>query len=232
VRAPHRRARAALIVADPARDKWTQQVVPVTRHDLRPLARRVGAAWKAVRDRLVGFEALPEGDADRARAMLISDRLFAEGLEFNLISSVRHHAESERRLRMLEEHGLTKDLTRLVGDHFMKMLRAAHQAYGDALGINKAAPPSAAILLGEPLRALADAITGYALQLVALARHDPDKREAILLALSPIDEFRTSLGRRVVSDVDDEDVANDDGPQSEAPPITAEDEGPQPTGTE
>jgi hypothetical protein len=87
------------------------------------------------------------------------------------------------------------------------------------------------VLLSEPLRALADAIIGYALQLVALARHEPDKRDAIVRALSPIDEFRASLGRRVVSDVDDEDAANDD-PQTEAPPIADEAEEPQPTGTE
>jgi hypothetical protein len=211
--------------------KWTQQGVPVVRHDLRPLARRVGVAWKAIRDRLVGFEALPEGNADRTQAILLRDTLFADGLEFNLISFARHHAESEHRLRLLDEVGLAKDLVRLVGDHFVKMLRAAHQAYGDALGINMAAPQAVAVLLSEPLRALADAITGYALQLVALARHEPEKRDAIVRALSPIDEFRASLGRRVVSDVDDEDAANDD-PEIEAPPIADETEEPQPTGTE
>jgi len=60
------------------------------------------------------------------------------------IAFARHHAQSERRLRLVEEHGLAKDLVRLVGDHFVNMLRAAHQAYGDALGINKPALPSAA----------------------------------------------------------------------------------------
>lgn len=212
--------------------KWTQQDMPVARRDLQRLARNVGAAWKAIRDRLVGFEALPEGDADRTQAILLRDTLFSEGLEFNLISFVPHHSESEHRLRLIEELGLMKDLARLVGDHFVKMLRTAHQAYGDALGINKATPDAVAVLLTEPLRALADAIIGYALQLVALARHEPEKHAAIVRALAPIDEFRASLGRRVVTDPDDDDDVANDGPEIVAPPIEDEGEEPQPTGTE
>lgn len=100
----------------------------------------------------------------------------------------------------------------LAGEFFVKTLRALHQAYGDALGINKAAPTPVPVILTEPLRALADAIGGYALQLLAVARHDPDKREAVLLALSPIDDFRASTGRRVVADDDEGEDEEQDEP--------------------
>lgn len=214
-------SKAASLVESAMKDleaKWLQQDMPVARRDLQRLARNVGAAWKAIRDRLVGFEALPEGHADRTQAILLRDTLFSEGLEFNLLSFVDHHSESEHRLRLLEELGVMEDLARLVGDHFVNMLRAAHEAYGDALGINKATPDTVAVLLTEPLRALADAIIGYALQLIALSRHEPQKRDAVLRALAPIDDLRASLSRRVVAEDDEEEV------DAEVDPVVADDD--------
>lgn len=195
---------------DDLREKWARQSVPASRK-LQPLARRLGNAWGAIRDRLLAYEASPEGDADRLRAQVIHDVLFPDGLDFVLMPFTHLHGETERRLLMIEERGFAKDLPRLVGDHFLGVLRMAYQVAGDALGVNKAAVPVVPVLVVEPLRALTEAISGYALQLLALARLDPDKREAVIFALSPIDEFRASVGRRLSNG------AANDGEEEEEP---------------
>lgn len=192
--------------------KWRHQVVPRSRKDVRPLARRLSAAWNALRDRLVTYEALPEGDEDLVSAMAIHDLLLPDGLEFLKLSSARQHAQSERRIELIDERELDEEIDRLIGDRFLPLLRATHQAYGDALGISKAVPlPAVAVLVVEPLRALTEAIGRYALQLVALAHNDPEKHDAVVAALSPIDDFRAQAGRRVSGDDDEEedDVEDD-----------------------
>jgi hypothetical protein len=192
--------------------KWRHQRVPRSRKDIRPLARRLNAAWNALRDRLVTYQALPEGDEDLVSAMAIHDLLLPDGLEFLKLSSARQHAESERGIELIDERELDEEIDRLVGERFLPLLRETHQAYGDALGISKAVPlPAAAILVVEPLRALTEAIGRYALQLVVLAHNDPEKHDAVVGALSPIDEFRAQAGRRVSGDgdADDDDVEDD-----------------------
>lgn len=186
--------------------KWRQQFVPSARIDTRPLARQLGAAWKAIRDRLAGYAAYPKGSDERTRATAIEEVVFADGLAFLLITAARQHAESGLRIELIDELGLTEDIERLVGERFLAILRASHQAYGDALGISKAtAPPAARVLVVEELRVLTDAISAYALQLLALAGDDPKRHAAVVSALAPIDDLRASAIRRVVLD-DDDDV--------------------------
>jgi hypothetical protein len=191
---------------DELESKWMEQVLPLSRNDLRPLAHRLAGAWSSIRDRLITYASFPEGNRDRSRAIAIHDVLFPDGLVFLKLTAIREYGESERRIRLVDERGLAKDIARLAGDRFLAALRAAHEAFGDALGINKASPlPAAPVVVVELLRALTDAISRYALQLVALAHDDPEKRDAIALALAPIDEFRSVAGRRAVAD-EDEDI--------------------------
>lgn len=132
-------------------------------------------------------------------------------LEFLKLPYTRQHAESDRRIELIDERELADEIDRLVGDRFLPALRAAHQACGDALGISKAVPlPAVAVLVVEPLRALTEALGRYALQLVALAHNDPDKHDAVVAALSPIDEFRAASGRRVTDDDEQDDVEDDE----------------------
>lgn len=214
-------------------EKWTRQVATASRN-LRPLARRAGAAWSAIRDRLLTYESFAEGNSDRSRAMKIHDLLFADGLEFLTLTLTRQHAESERRLKQIDERGLGKELEQLVGPRFVAALRATHQAFGDELGVSKPSLPVTPVFVVEQLRALTEAISDYALQWLALGRHDPEKREAVAIALSPIDEFRAAAARRVASD-EDEEEEDDEGEASDSnvPAANAPVEpDPQATGTE
>lgn len=179
--------------------KWREQFVPTKRIDTRPLARQLGAAWKGLRDRLVGYSAFPENDAERRRAFAIHGAIFPDGLAFLLLWAPRMHAESGWRIATMDER-FAAELEALVGPRFLAVLRASHRAYGDALGISKAVPLRAApVLVADELRALVDAIRGYALQLLALAESDAAQHRAVVRALTPIDELRASIGRRVVS---------------------------------
>lgn len=233
-RAPRRSSpgvRHAVSGVEAARGKleaeWVQQIAPRTRSDLRPLGRRLDATWGAVRDRLVNYTVLPDDSPERARAVAIHDLLFHDGLAFLKLAFMREHAESERRIRIIDERGLAKDLARLVGDRFVQALRDVHRQYGDALGITQAVLPPAPIHLAEPLRALVDAMSDYALQLIALARHDAALRDEVGLALAPIDDFRVAAARRVVRSGSDEGGA-DDPPANESPPASR----PQATGSD
>lgn len=176
---------------------WRLQNIPRTRTDLRPLARNVAAAWRAIRDRLASYTALPEGHEDRVRALEIQQLVLHDGLAFLLLPSLRQHSHSQVRIETIDERGLADDLARLIGAPFVAVLRSAHQAYGDALGITKATPPRMPpALVAEPLRALGEAVTRYALQLLALAHADPDAHDAVVSALAPIDEYRAHATRR------------------------------------
>lgn len=211
--APAVRRAAALVESsvEELKAKWKEQAAPLAaKRDVRPLARRLGATWSAIRDRLASHEASPEGSANRMRAKAIHDMLFPDGLQFTLGSFTDQHTESEHRIELIDERGLAKDLDRLVCDEFLEMLRAAHQALGDALGISKALAPSVPVVLTDPLRALADAIGRYALQLLAVASDNPDKRVEVIVALSPIDEFRASVGRRLAVAEEDDEEEDDD----------------------
>jgi hypothetical protein len=209
---PVRRAAAHVESSvDELKAKWKEQSAPlVAKRDVRPLIRRLGSAWSAIRVRLTAYEAEPESSADRNRAKAIHDVLFPDGLEFTLASFTDQHTESEHRIELVDERGLAKDLGRLVGENFVATLRSAHQALGDALGISKTLMPSVPVALNEPLRALGEAIRRYALQLLAVASDNPDKRDEVLVALSPIDEFRASIGRRIAADEDEDEEQDED----------------------
>jgi hypothetical protein len=195
---------------DVLRETWSRQS-PQAARELRPLARRLGAQWSAIRTRLLACEALPEGHADRVRARSLHDLLFPEGLGFTQLAFSHLHCETERRLMMLEERDLEKVLARLVGAEFVELLRAAYEAAGDALGVNERIEPVVSVSVAGPLRTVVEAIVGYALQLLAVARLDPDKREAVAFALSPIDEYRASVRRAIARGDENDDAEDVDG---------------------
>jgi hypothetical protein len=163
---------------------------------MRAIDNREDRLFSALRDRLSTYRALSHSK-NRARALEIHGLLFADGLGFLCLSYPRQHAEAERRLALIDKHELAKDIERLVGEEFLAELRIAHLEYGQALGIGKApAPEPEATLVAEPLRALIDAMTDYAIQLVALARAKPARADEIRRALTPIDKFRAAAAAR------------------------------------
>jgi hypothetical protein len=103
------------------------------------------------------------------------------------------HAQSERRLQIIEAEGLRGDLDQV----FIDELIAAHAAYGEALGITKAAEEATeAESLVEPLRVLTQTIVAYALQVIAFAALSAENGAQARRALQPIDAFREAASLR------------------------------------
>lgn len=178
-------------------EAWTERAVPIPRQDMRPIDNREDRLFSALRDRLATYRALSPSK-NRARALEIHELLFADGLGFLCLSYPRQHAEAERRLALIDKHELATDINELVGEEFLTELRVAHMAYGEALGIGKAPQPEPeAAHLAEPLRALVEAMTDYAIQLLALARAKPARADEVRWALTPIDKFRAAAAARV-----------------------------------
>ena len=158
---------------------------------------RIDRAWGSIEKRLRAAEGLSEevDRADRERAAVLYAKFFPEGLSFLTLEYMVEHAESEKRMKWIVGE-LETDLIRLVGANYVTNLRAAHAAYGEALGITaprEADDPKLAV----PLRQLSDAIANYSVQVIAwysnldeTAPDYADQVRAVRKALAPIDKFR------------------------------------------
>lgn len=206
---------------------WQAQGKAQPARNARPADIRLDRAWGAVHDRLRAWTIFPPDDPDHASSKSIAERLFPTGLDFLTLPFLAEHAQSELRIKIIEAEGLRADLDHLVGEVFMEELLAAHEAYGDALGISKATAPATPVQsLDEPLRALSQSIVAYALQIIAFASLPPGNVEAARKALRPIDEFRAAASRRGSGASKDEpgDVALPEGapaPDSPLPDLPA-----------
>lgn len=157
---------------------------------------RLDRAWGIVERRLSDHEAFPADDSDRIEAAALHERLFPDGLSFTQLKYVKQHAHSQRLIEIIEQEGLRPQLDRLVGERFMEELHEAHDDYGVALGITRAPEPEPPVVsMVERLRELTEAITGYALQVLAYSRLHADHLAPAQHALAPIDAFREAARR-------------------------------------
>ncbi len=198
------------------------KVQPV--RNARPADLRLDRAWGAVHARLAAWTIFPPDDPDHETSKALAERLFPSGLEFLRLPFLAEHAQSERRMQIIDNEALRPDLDHLVGEVFLDELLQAHIAYGEALGITKAAAATTPEpRLDEPLRTLSQSIVAYALQIIAFAALPPGHVEDARRALLPIDEFRAAAGRRTSDNGAREEVLEEDLPES-----AAEVEAPQP----
>lgn len=158
-------------------------------------------AWRATEQRLGATASLPAADfPDAARAAMLYQRLFPDGLGFLTLPWSSEWAESDKRLGLIKEDKLEADLDELAGKDFLAALRAAHAAYGKVLGITQAEdPPADVVQVQQPLHALQSAVRNYALQVVAAAGADPGFAEDARAALLPIDRVRAANARQAGS---------------------------------
>lgn len=183
---------------------------------------RVDTAWAALKMRLDACALLPvEAHPKAERAAEISRLLFPEGLEFLKLSMDLEWAESNALLgRIAEDDALGKDLVAITGPEFLAEVRAAHEAYGEVLGITKAhETPADVAALREPLRELVSAIGDYLLQVVAsVDRERPETVQSARAALAPIDRLRQAAARRAAGKSGKGEPAKDES-EEELPEI-------------
>lgn len=178
---------------------WKERVRVEQLPDIRPLDRRLDLRWSALSDRVRGWEPLDEHPEKQAAATEVVKLLFPDGLNFLKLPYVAEHAESQRRLDVIEERGLQATIDDLAGREFLAAVKEAHRAYGEALGITRGvkAEPAQPAALNEPLRQLTDAIAAYNIQLLAHVHDAPAALTDVRRALAPIDKFRQAQqGRR------------------------------------
>lgn len=208
--------------------KSQSQSQPRRSLDVRPFDVRLDRAWSVVDAGLERYTIFAADDPDRTSAAALQTRLFPNGLAFLRLPYAEQHAESQRLVDLIDEEDLREELDRLVGDVFLDELLLAHEAYGEALGITKpaeASTPSVSIV--EPLRALADAISAYVIQILAFAGLDPEKNTApARQALDPIDRLRRAAARRnaAAPTTEPDDVELPEGfpaPDAEIPTVAA-----------
>jgi hypothetical protein len=168
-----------------------------TEEDKRPADQRLDRVWAAVGVRLQTLAELPQTIAEAKQATQLYARLFPDGLSFLRLPYERQWAESEQRLKQLADEELGAAVEELVGEFVVAELREAHANYGRVLGITDAKPGAAvAPNLLDQLRVVQQAMTSYALQLIAAAHADPELASGVRRALRPFDDLREAQARR------------------------------------
>lgn len=179
--------------------RWDGQRVAAlaSDEDKRPADQREDRAFGALAMRIEALTLLPENLEIAQRAQKLYSRLFPGGLAFLKLPYERQWAECEQRLRDIGDGAIADEVTELAGEEVLQELRAAHKNYGRALGITSARENNVtAPKVAEQLRTVQQAISDYALQLVASARSDADVAAAAVSCLRPLDALREADARR------------------------------------
>lgn len=146
------------------------------------------------------MQELPAALPQVPRAAALFAQLFPDGFGFLALPFDNQWAESQQRIELIESAELEEDIADLVGQWVLDELRAAHAEYGEVLGItNPKAATTGPVRIGDALRELQGAMSGYGLQLVAAAHADPELLGIVRKALRPIDDLRAAQARRATT---------------------------------
>ena len=170
---------------------WNDANRPASGEIVRPIDLRVDRAFSAVRSRVQNWvDVEDEERGERAQELL--ELLFPTGLDFLNLPYPQQWAECERRIVLIDQDGLEADIVDLVDTRFLKRMREAQIAYGEALQITKkkdAVEPTERVI--DAMRELKAEIAGYARLVLGLTDEDNPKSVAAAEAqLEPILRYR------------------------------------------
>lgn len=170
---------------------------------VREADRTLDAAWSSAFDWCTGWSKLPlETNAAKvaiARVLLVT--LFSTGLKFTQIQYKLEWAESQTRLDLIEEEKLGASFEALGGETFLKTIKVAHKAYGEALGLTKAKIDVTLPSLREPLDAFLAALRVYVVRVSAHV--DPEHAGSAALAkklLGPVTSWRSASAQAAAAE--------------------------------
>jgi hypothetical protein len=124
--------------------------------DLRTLDVTLDAAWSSTLGLVDAWQRLPGAPAaELAAANALAASLFASGLGFTQLAYALEWGESQARLDLVAARKLDARFEALGASAFLAVIKKAHKAYGDALGMTK---PKAQAAAAAPLRVPADAV--------------------------------------------------------------------------
>ena len=149
-------------------------------------------AWSALHDWLVGWTKLRVPFADQARTIYAV--IFPSRLKFTHLPYKSDWAEADAKLSRITRDAFDTEIEKLGGKPILQQLRAAHQAYGQALGIIVEGQDPSTVGLRGPLQAFTQALRGYVLAVAAHA--DPADAASIALTdalLSPLQRWQSHV---------------------------------------
>jgi hypothetical protein len=133
---------------------------------IRAADRAEDVAWTALHDWLLGWSRLTTPEATQANTMHAV--LFPTGLKFIRLTYRLEWAEADAKLARIAKDGYDIEIQKLGGQVILDQLKAAHQTYGEALGITAEGQDST-VNLREPLEAFNKTLRAYVL---AVAAHE------------------------------------------------------------
>jgi hypothetical protein len=163
----------------------------------RSLDHRVDRACRALYHWLYGLSLLPDQNASRGLAQQVFDRVFDEGLGFINLAFKVEWAHVDVRLKWIKDEHLDRIIDQLGGTAFLKELREANKAYGDALGVSdvKELDPESPQLRPQ-LETVLAALRAYVLEAAPLANRKEPARAVGLALLRPLAEWESTVATR------------------------------------
>ncbi len=194
------------MVADEHQSQWAErerQTAGVDTMAAVNLDRDLDSAWRATHSALESLARLSsERNPKAGKASALLAVLFPSGLAFLTLPFSEEWAHSGTILKRIDDEGLAAEIDQLVGPEFLAEVRFTHKAFGDAIGRTAPLPAEQSrVDYRDLLRAAAEAIRAYSLQLIAAVRSEPAlSEEVVRTALKPIEELRDANARRAASD--------------------------------
>jgi hypothetical protein len=175
---------------------------------VRPWFIDFGNAWGGFNDALLAKSRLPASMSDKGeRAAKLNMRLFPDGVMFVRRDSHAAWSDGDRRLALIAELGLEREIAAVIGDDHLDAARKATAALGEALGVGKTAreAPKGSDLQ-ETIGRFSREVARYARMIAAsVDLDDPASVERFRNAVAkPIDTLRSRRGA-----ADDEDTSLD-----------------------
>jgi hypothetical protein len=105
---------------------------------VRPTFLELANAWGALGGTLMAKARLPASTSDKGkRAQKLVDVILPEGMSFVKRDAHAAWAESDRRVRFIEENDLEAEIIDVVGEDELAAVKAATTALGEGLGVGK-----------------------------------------------------------------------------------------------
>lgn len=156
----------------------------------------IDSAHAAVSAILEAFTWLPKHvDAqDVADAQHARERLYGDGLSFLKLPYPEEWAESQKRIKRIQDENLQATLERLCGKQIVAALFTAHKEYGAALGITAVEDPIVATKVGEPFTNITNAVNQYVRAVIGTVdEEEPETVELATVMLRPVEVYRARI---------------------------------------
>lgn len=158
----------------------------------------VDACWSGMFGWLSGWAKVPGLPEAELASSLLAQIFPNDSLKFIQAAYVVEWAESRDRLQLIKDQKLDEPIEGVLGGKkILSSLRAAHKAYGDAVGITEVqATEEERASLREALSDLVESLRHYVVQVSATVRKkNPKTAERAAKLLAPITEWQRPGGK-------------------------------------